>query len=151
MTILWFLFGLVAIQPKPNPPVLEQPRVVMEPAKIEIAQWPQKIGASKEEQELIDYARTLTQNLDFIFTIERESWRYWQAVWDWWTSYWLCQRHQPGRYERWVNNEDTTIADWYAMIDACRKTWQIKEKTTWVGSWLHAYSVRHTVKNRFII
>lgn len=109
---------------------------------------PIKIWASKEVQELIAYARDLTKNKDFILTIEQESKWNWQAVGDWGTSYWLCQWHLPKRLNWRVNNDDPTIASWYAMVDTCWKTWKLKWNNIW--NWLHGYTVRHTVEDRFI-
>ena len=106
-----------------------------------------KIDAPEEVQTLIDYAREKTHSIDFILSVERESWRRGDSVGDWGTSYGLCQRHL---HKNWnINNPDPTIANWYAMVDTCRKTWQIKGKD--IGNWLHWYKVRNTVRDRFII
>lgn len=112
---------------------------------------PIKVWAPVEQQELVNYARSISNNIDFILTVERESGFRWDAIGDWNTSYGLCQRHVPGKKNRRLTSDDVAIKNWYNMLDKCRWSYQIKEKTTGVWSWLHAYSVRHTVVDRFII
>lgn len=111
--------------------------------------WPIKIWANDEQQALVKYAWKVSWNIDFILTIERESWFRRDAVWDWWTSYWLCQWHQPWKVWRWKYSTDQALANWYNMIDKCWESRQIKWDKIW--SWLYGYNTRHQVKNRFVI
>lgn len=113
-------------------------------------QKPIKKYAQKEQQDLVNYAREVSNcNKDFILTIERESWFRWDAVWDWWTSYWLCQWHVPWQKDWRTKSNDPAIQNWYNMIDKCRWSWQKKQESWWVGNWLYWYRVRHTVEKRF--
>jgi hypothetical protein len=109
--------------------------------------WPKKLRSNSDQQELVTYARNLTKNIDFILTIERESWFRRDAKGDWLTSYWLCQWHNPGKKEWRLTSTDPALKDWYSMIDKCRESRQIKGKRVW--SWLHWYAKRHEVKDRF--
>lgn len=117
--------------------------------KPKVTRRPIKTWAPQDVQDLIDYARDLSHDLDFILTIEWESWWYREAVWDGWTSYWLCQWHQPGHVNRWVDNDDPTIATPYAMIDTCWNSWQAKWDLVWERVHAYYWRMSHLYKYTF--
>ncbi len=106
-----------------------------------------KNWVSEEQQSLVQYAWSISNSVDFVLTLEAESGFRRDAVGDWWHSYWICQRYNPSKRNRWQESTDPALENGYTMIQKCRESWQIKGKQIW--SWLHWYHVRHRVAERF--
>lgn len=109
---------------------------------------PYFIHWTEEQNKLVHYAWKLSQNFDFILTIRAESGFRPDAVWDWGTSYWLCQRHVPWDIWRREYSTDPALENWYTMIDKCRESRNIKWDK--IGGWLYGYNVRNRYKKEFI-
>lgn len=118
------------------------PVVVKTPPRLEGA--PVKKGASKEMQEMVDYAWKLSKDLDFILTIEAESGFNPKAV----------NKNRDGSI-------DSGIAQinhyWHKHIvrDPKYQDWKFQLEQGWKlykgGTRFYGYDVRHRVQNRFVM
>lgn len=102
-----------------------------------------------EQQELIDYAWSISNDMDFILTIFAESWFRPYAVGDQWRALWLCQWRPDLWWKRLINNENFT--DWHFQIDSCWHSFVIWRANGKLKNRLYWYNVRLKHKDRFVM
>lgn len=102
-----------------------------------------------EQQELIDYAWSISNDMDFVLTIFAESWFRPYAIGDQGRAFWLCQRRPDLWWKRLTNDEN--FADWHFQIDSCWNSYTIWRDNGKLKNRLYWYNVRLKHKDRFIM
>lgn len=115
----------------------------------EKTQSPLLVGGNTEQQELIDYAWSISQDFDFILTIFAESGFRPYAVWDQGRAFWLCQWRPDLWWKRLT--DDSRFKDWQFQIDSCWHSYVIWRDNGKLKNRLYWYNVRLKHKDRFVM
>ncbi len=115
----------------------------------EKTQSPLLIGGNTEQQELIDYAWTISQDFDFILTVFAESGFRPYAIGDQGRAFGVCQR-RPDLW-RWRLTNDPRFADWHFQIDSCWNSYTIWRANGKLKNRLYWYNVGLKHKDRFVM
>lgn len=98
-----------------------------------------------ERNELVQYAYQQSGwDMDFITTVERESWFSPLAIGDSWNSKGLCQWNR----KPYIWN-DSWFKDPYWQVDKCLETYNAYMAQGIIHKRLYGYNARHTVRERF--
>jgi len=100
-----------------------------------------------EQQELINYAWSISNDINFILTVFAESGFRPYAIGDQGRAFGVCQR-RPDLW-RWRLTNDERFADWHFQIDSCWNSYTIWRANGKLKNRLYWYNVRLKHKARF--
>ena len=143
--ILWTEYDLLQKEREPLDEIVRQNEIKQ--MKI-IKTW-----SDYEQLKLINYAYEISNNVDFIYTIEAESSKWSVDIVSVANSngtkdYWICMLNSQ-YHSKFINSED--FKDWYKQLDYCWGVYQDWIKKSRLETTFYGYNARSKVKDRFII